>query len=68
MDEKLNYNKLPWWWRWFYGQARLLCWLGLHVPVKSVDLENKNYEVFCQNCIIEMTEAEHERFFAPARI
>lgn len=36
---------------------------GGHIPAKAVDKHGETMYVICQNCTIEMTEAQHREYF-----
>ena len=45
------------------------CANGLHVPVRAYDPTGQvPDEYYCQECCVDMTKEEHEKFFEKARL
>lgn len=63
---RLDYKKLPLYWRYFGKYQKLWCALGLHIPVK-IEGESSDDEYICQQCFIPVSQEDWERFFKRAR-
>ena len=58
-----DYSKLPFWAK--YENRKMYpkpCRIGLHSPVKA-EREDGTWEVFCQECFIELTDTDWEKFW-----